>query len=139
MEDFKLKISVINPDYDPVIEQEWGFLNRQYENSKYNSEEVIGFKELKEYRYKDNINYTLKDVEGNNYDLKNVCTLELINEDDRINTFIFSKSLISHTRELNREKYQSGYFYIYLLGDVEFVISNKCIYLNTTEIPKELL
>jgi hypothetical protein len=141
MKDFKVKISVINPEYSPEYEKEWGFLERQYENLKHNSERVFGFdRSVREYRYKDDTSFELRyTIEGiqKNCLLQNVSVLEVVFDDDIVENFVISKPLISSTREIHREKYDSGYFYFYLLPDILYTRLTDTIYLENESLPED--
>ena len=59
MKEIIVKISVINPDYNAEYEKEYGWLERLYENPKYDYEISWGIKDLNEYRYRENIEFEL--------------------------------------------------------------------------------
>jgi hypothetical protein len=70
--------------------------------------------------------------------LKNVCVLAVLKESETMGEFIVSKSLISTTREINKEKYQKGYLYFYLKPNINYATLTSGIYITTDEIPEEL-
>lgn len=138
MKKFNLKINVLNPDFDAQFEKEWGFLERSYENIEYNSELGIEFNNVKEYRYHDNTKFVFKFLDEGmekEHEFEDISILEIILEDDIIMRFVFSKSIISNKRDLYREKYQSGYLYMYLKGDLDFEIINDYYYIESSKIP----
>ncbi len=141
MKTFDIKISVINPDYNAKYEKEYGFLERQYENPKFESEISWTVEDLTEYRYRVDI---ALELEYSNNDerkicsLNNVCVLEILKDKETINKFIVSKSLVSSTRKINREKYDKGYFYFYLKSNIEYARLTDFIYIKADEIPEEL-
>jgi hypothetical protein len=141
MKSFDVKISVINPDYDAEYEKEYGFLERQYENSKFDSEICWKIIDVTEYRYRENVSFVLEYlVNGTNhkYSLNNVCVLELLKNDKIITEVIVSKSLISSTRAINKKNYSKGYFYFYLKPKIYFERLSDLIYVTAIEIPEEL-
>ena len=142
MKTFDIKISVINPDYNAEYEKEYGFLERQYENPKFERESGWTVKDLTEYRYRENIALELeysKNDERKKCSLNNVCVLEILSDKEIVGKFIVSKSLVSSTREIDRQKYDKGYFYFYLKPNIEFARLTDFIYIAADEIPEELM
>lgn len=141
MKTFDVKISVINPDYNEEYEKEYGFLERQYENPKFESESSWTVKDFTEYRYSEDISFEIQylhNKETKKCSLTNVCVLEILKNNNTNSKFIISKSLISTTRVINKEKYNKGYFYFYLKPSIEYVVLADGIYITLKEIPTEL-
>jgi len=141
MKKFNVKLSVINPDYDPEYEKEYGFLKEQSENSKFDYEYSLTIKDISEYRYNERVNYELNyfvNEVKQSIILNNVCILELLRDDKVISDFIVSDSLISTTRTITKKDSIKGYFYFYLKPNIEYVELSKRVYIAMEEIPVEL-
>ncbi len=139
MKTFDIKISVINPNYNTEYEKAYGFLERQYENPKFESESSWRVEDFTEFRYREDIALEIEyfnNDERKKCSLNNVCVLEILKDRETISKFIVSKSLVSSTREINREKYDKGYFY--LKSNIEYARLNDFIYIKADEIPEEL-
>lgn len=139
MKTFDIKISVINPNYNAEYEKEYGFLERQYENPKFESGKSWRVEDFTEFRYREDIVLDIEyfdNDERKTCSLNNVNVLEILKDKETISTFIVSKSLVSSTRGINREKYSNGYFY--LKSNIEYEKLNDFIYIKADEIPEEL-
>lgn len=141
MKTFDIKICVINPNYNAEYEKEYGFLERQYENPKFESESSWRVENSTEYRYREDVALELEYFENNERQkcsLNNVCILEILSDEETLGKIIVSKSLVSSTTKIDRQKYDKGYFYFYLKPDIEYARLTDFIYIASDEIPEEI-